>query len=231
MLATRAACRAAQRAGLSTSASDDVKARLRALLRETAQPVAVVTSLLPSPDKTFHGATLSSFTSIAMDPYPLVAFSLKIPSRMASSLRVAHPQLSSHMVVNILSASQASTAILFSRPDLHPHPFEQVGYYLNDEGIPILEGSLGALSCKLASLPLALDDLALSGRNLDAKSTLETAAEAFTSELFIARVTKVEKLAVDDVEAADSHVMPLLHHRREYVTVHTKNSHLPIPKV
>ncbi|KIK62078.1 hypothetical protein GYMLUDRAFT_243215 [Collybiopsis luxurians FD-317 M1] len=93
------------------------------------QPVAVVTSILPSPEKSFHGATLSS--------------------RMAASLRSARPYLFSHMVINILSDTQASTAALsrFSRPDhLHPHPFGKVDYYLEDEGMPFLEGSLGGLT-------------------------------------------------------------------------------------
>ncbi|EGO20648.1 hypothetical protein SERLADRAFT_477058, partial [Serpula lacrymans var. lacrymans S7.9] len=100
---------------------DKTRESLRALLRETAQPVAVVTSLLhaesSSRESTFHGATLSSFTSIALDPHPLIAFSLRVPSRMATSLN-AHDNLtsqlrskkSSHMVINILSASQSHLA-------------------------------------------------------------------------------------------------------------------------
>ncbi|KIK62079.1 hypothetical protein GYMLUDRAFT_138091, partial [Collybiopsis luxurians FD-317 M1] len=200
--------------------TNDVKSKLRSLLRETAQSVAVVTSILPSPDKSFHGATLSSFTSIAMDPYPLVSFSLRTPSRMAASLRGAHPQLSSHMVINILSAAQASTAVLFSRPDLHPQPFENVDYSLNDEGIPVLEGSLGALSCKLASPPIPLDDLLFAGNDSGFESRSRNVEEtsSYTSELFIARVTKVEKLASGGSEASDPHAMPLLYHRRSYAT-------------
>jgi hypothetical protein len=48
---------------------------LLALLRKTAQSVAVITSFMPpgiSKDNgiAYHGVTLSSFTSIAMDPHP-----------------------------------------------------------------------------------------------------------------------------------------------------------------
>jgi len=40
------------------------------------------------PDSTaFHGATLSSFTSLTLHPQPLVAFSLRLPSRLADYLR------------------------------------------------------------------------------------------------------------------------------------------------
>jgi flavin reductase (DIM6/NTAB) family NADH-FMN oxidoreductase RutF len=141
----------------STAAHEHVKRDLRTLLRNTAQPVAVVTSLMPqahssSSGAVYHGATLSSFTSIAMDPYPLVAFALRIPSRMATSLKVACPEQPSHMVVNLLSAEQSSVAVTFSRPDLHPHPFTTVPYILTAEGLPVIVGSLGVMSCKLVSI-------------------------------------------------------------------------------
>ncbi|KAJ3994276.1 flavin reductase like domain-containing protein [Lentinula boryana] len=217
----------------NTHVSDNhVKARLRSLLRETAQPVAVVTSLLHPTDKSpnnYHGATLSSFSSIAMDPYPLVAFSLRMPSRMAASLRSALPEPPSDMVVNILSAAQASTAVLFSRPDLHPNPFQEVGYILNSEGIPVLEGSLGALSCKLTTPPILLDDPGFSGRAFEKNLELEKAEDevssstASTSELFIARVTNIERLALDEVDANDPRTMPLLYHRRNYSTCSPDN--------
>ncbi|KAH6916303.1 flavin reductase like domain-containing protein [Coprinopsis sp. MPI-PUGE-AT-0042] len=101
-----------------SSSSSLLKSQLRTLLRDTAQPVAVVTSLLPnhagsssrslqqlgsppvkgnqSDPSRFHGATLSSFTSISMDPHPLVAFALRIPSRMASTLSEFASELPSH---------------------------------------------------------------------------------------------------------------------------------------
>ncbi|KAF5316780.1 hypothetical protein D9619_006521 [Psilocybe cf. subviscida] len=190
-----------------------LKDDLRALLRDVAQPVAVVTSFMPSGNDApftskapgavaneagagentsqvegsrYHGATLSSFTSIAMDPYPIIAFALRIPSRMATSLSSlvapsassrtrtpssATPPFSppplypSHMVINLLSASQASEAITFSRPDLHPTPFlnptnpNGVKYTLSPDGLPVLRGAVGALSCKLVGPPIPLHDL------------------------------------------------------------------------
>ena len=136
-----------------------LKHDLRELLRETAQPVAVVTSR--SFGTTFHGATLSSFTSIAMDPYPLVSFSLRIPSRMATSLTSSYltsPKVS-YMVINILSAAQADVAVRFSRPDLHKDPFVSTPYHLTEEGLPVIEGSLGALSCTLVTRSWPLQPL------------------------------------------------------------------------
>ena len=167
---------------LGTSSKPNTKEALRELLRATAQPVAVVTSHYPfdgasemktherSPQK-FHGATLSSFTSIALDPHPLVAFSLRIPSRMATSLKQLMGTPSSpsstnssisnsdrkrrdakaDFVINLLSSTQASTAHTFARADLFPDPFRIVPHVITSDGLPVLEGSLGALSCSLVS--------------------------------------------------------------------------------
>lgn len=227
--------RVGQRAGFSTAPNNQLTTQLRSLLRQTAQPVAVITSLLRSPESpnvnSFHGATLSSFSSIAMDPYPLVAFSLRIPSRMATSLTHAFSRkdaldYESDMVINILSAAQASTAVLFSRPDLHRNPFEEISYSLNSDGIPILEQSLGALSCKLALAPIPLDDIGFSGPGMDLDSeqlrseSVPGSGES-TSELFIARVTWIETLPLDlddDIAPNDARALPLLYHRRGYST-------------
>ena len=148
----------------SISTSCETKDAVRRLLRNTAQPVAVVTSYYPFDGDTtdanakhphFHGATLSSFSSIALDPHPLVAFSLRIPSRMATSLKALMEQKTPSLVVNILSETQADTAIRFSRPDLYTEPFRITPYTLSADGLPILNGSLVALSCTLVNcIPL-----------------------------------------------------------------------------
>lgn len=58
----------------------------------TFQPVAVAVASVPptsplAPLAKYHGATLTSFTSLTLHPRPLVAFSLRLPSRMADCLR------------------------------------------------------------------------------------------------------------------------------------------------
>ena len=192
-----------------------LKHDLRILLRDVAQPVAVVTTFMrgdsESTKATFHGATLSSFTSIAMDPYPLITFALRIPSRMATSLNAAASDSlrdPSHMVVNLLSAEQASIAIKFSRPDLHPQPFDSVPYKLTEEGIPMLDGGLGALSCKLLGRPIPLHDLGLLRNSKDA---VPVSKEVVASELFIARVMRVESMS-------ERTLLPLVYYRRCYTT-------------
>lgn len=225
-----------------------VREELRALLRDTAQPVAVITSLMPRKPSSsseydqldrppFHGATLSSFSSIALDPHPLVAFSLRIPSRMATALEAAHEDTGkshtghkrclnppTHMVVNILSAHQADVAVQFSRPDLHPRPFDHVQYSLTEEGLPILTGSLGALSCRLVAASWPLHDLqSLKHGRVKGKgkcSEVVWDGDGVASELFIAQVMRVEDVEADvGEEFGDKRTRtPLLYFRRTYAT-------------
>ena len=236
--------------------------RMRALLRETAQPVAVVTSLMPIPKEhastqpasssaqsssprsplptgsvttttttsSFHGATLSSFTSISMAPHHLVAFSLRVPSRMAASLAdlsSATQQFSSsaHMVINLLAAPQMHAAILFSRPDLHPRPFEDPGiqWSLSRDGLPMLHGCLGALSCRVVGAPWPLNNLAVLGDKPSSKVEGTRDGGDIESELFIAEVLRVEDVPqVVDVGDDTIRTLPLVYHRRSYTTTTDK---------
>ena len=224
-----------------------IKSELRHLLRDMAQPVAVVTSFMPGTNTSsgrsenadiYHGATLSSFTSIAMDPHPLVAFALRIPSRMASALTAlselspkirAPPQ--AHMVVNLLSSSQASAAVRFSRPDLYPTPFrassssgtDNIPYTLNLEGLPIMDNAVGALSCQLVGRPIPLYDLdflqgSMGGDEAVAKMPPLHKGEV-ASELFIARVIRVENVKHSDQELEErERTLPLVYHRQNYTS-------------
>jgi flavin reductase (DIM6/NTAB) family NADH-FMN oxidoreductase RutF len=140
----------------------------------------------------FHSATLSSFTSIAMDPYPLIAFALRMPSRMASSLDAAQPGQASHMVVNLLSAEQASISVKFSRPDWYPEPFSSIPYSLSEEGLPIIDDALGAISCKVVSKAIPLQDLELLKGESSEEMMNPLLEDCPSSKLFIAHATRVK---------------------------------------
>ncbi|KAG2144602.1 flavin reductase like domain-containing protein [Suillus clintonianus] len=219
-----------------------VKQSLRKLLRETAQPVAVVTSTLPDHEtprsdssvqeapSIFHGATLSSFTSIALDPHPLVAFSLRVPSRMALALNAhaAKPQMqmSSHMVINILSAAQPHIARLFSNPNMHPFPFaeSEVQWTRSADGLPVIKGALGALSCTVVGRSLPLSDTRWLHLNMEEWETEVQQVEGGTglaSELFIARVLRVEDVQEPEGQLGNDilRTLPLIYHQRTYTTV------------
>ena len=197
---------------------------LKDVLRDSAQSVAIVTSRMPSenrlgPHSQFHGATLSSFSSIALDPHPLVAFSLRMPSRMATSLQNSDYSQQSHMVINILSACQVSTAIRFANARLNPQPFAETRYSLTEDGLPILHDSLGAISCKLALPPKPLYDLDV----IDLEKDIPREKKRWTgvgvaSELFIARVVRVETVPIDDVNNT-LRTLPLIYHHQGYGTV------------
>ncbi|ORX39099.1 flavin reductase like domain-domain-containing protein [Kockovaella imperatae] len=68
----------------------DISEQLRGVMRNVPQPVALAVARTPSsagePSR-YHGATLSSFTSLTLHPEPLVAFSLRLPSRLADFIR------------------------------------------------------------------------------------------------------------------------------------------------
>ena len=215
--------------------TDETRKKCLSLMRATAQSVSVITAVLRTtePDDAilrpvYHGATLSSFTSIAMYPQPFVSFSLRTPSRMAESLHRDRPHISvkSHLVINLLSASQAHVALRFSLP--REDPFASTEYFLSSEGIPILRGCLGAISCALVgSIPLGdtgPESLLKSGEN----APLEVQSEEQGSELFIARVLRVEKgYSSESISTGnppkdfDEDTLPLVYHHQKYVTIDT----------
>jgi Flavin reductase like domain len=74
----------------------------------------------------------------------------------------------------------------------------------------MLDGSLGALSCKLVLSPIPLHDLGLLG-NGDLKGGVPLSKEGVASELFIARVMRVESMS--------ERTLPLVYYRRYYTTL------------
>ncbi|KAJ1306886.1 hypothetical protein OPQ81_007871 [Rhizoctonia solani] len=176
----------------STLSHSDVVLNLRNLMRSSAQPVTVMTTRLNDAKQTCHGAVLSSFTSVGFDPFPLVAFAIRKPSRLADALhanKLAQPS-SVHGIINILADHQSEISKLFSRPDLYAQPFNSVAYG-EQEGMPILEETIGALSCSVVtSLPLTRGVLNNFGLfPVGSNETTEPAGQS--SELFLARVIQV----------------------------------------
>lgn len=221
-----------------------VREALRPLLQHTAQPVSVLTVRSASGDDAYHGATLSSFSSISFHPFPIISFALQLPSRSADALQshFTEPRATSssnspsspgtvdaHLVINILSAEQSQTAVRFSRPDLHPHPFAdpQTRYTTTPEGNPILLDTLGALSCTLlSSLPLgAAADPHVLARAMEVHALPpreELLPGASASMLYLARVVRVEDTRGGAGRPPKSEAdwpMPLVYHRRQYGTV------------
>ncbi|WFD28261.1 hypothetical protein MNAN1_003269 [Malassezia nana] len=165
---------------------------IRGVMRRSAQPIAVVSAFLPqespsSNTRLIHCTTLSSFTTVSLAP-PLVAFSIRLPSRMADALRAGAsiPSASSdpcpasrptskvpHFLIHILSSTQESLSNFFARPGAPPfdvmatledklHPFHshpmQASTNIPDMLVP--SEALGSLACSLVyQLDLTSPDL------------------------------------------------------------------------
>ncbi|GAA5880847.1 hypothetical protein JCM3774_000498 [Rhodotorula dairenensis] len=195
----------------------------RELFRRVAQPVAVITAHIPdlatdgaSPGKAGsdggagaamqdnHGATLSSLTSISLSP-PLVSFSLRLPSRLATFLSVREDQAtSSEFRVHLLSTEQESVARAFARqaplpapaqpsPPGPPHPLSAASGTQSPPALAAFDSSvfadlesasLGSMRCRVVrQIPLA---------NLDSTSVSTPTPDQPRSELFIAQVDDVQ---------------------------------------
>jgi flavin reductase (DIM6/NTAB) family NADH-FMN oxidoreductase RutF len=204
----------------SSDGESQLSLSIRHLMRSSAQPVAVITTILPRNEKQssstqetassilVHGATLSSFTTVSLDP-PLVAFSLRRPSRLADALESVSSHIP-HFIINVLSTKQEIEASGFSKPGLEPfalssswsaqgtkmgsgnsntHPLSNVPFHpstlAKDAGgisVPILSNSLGSLACSIVSR-LSLNE---------AGSVNAATLDQSGSDLFLAKVHGVE---------------------------------------
>src|ERR1700753_3548870 len=92
------------------------------------------------------------------------------------------------------STCKASTAVRFANARLHPHPFTETQYSLTEDGLPVLHDSLGAISCKLFLPPKPLHDLDVFDLEGDEAREKGWTGTGVASELFIAKVVRVEKV-------------------------------------
>ncbi|WFD24422.1 hypothetical protein MEQU1_003122 [Malassezia equina] len=194
---------------------------IRGVMRRSAQPIAVVSAFLPSEDSNarsqlIHCTTLSSFTTVSLAP-PLVAFSIRLPSRMADALRAGAsvPSSSSglqgasrptskipHFLIHILSSTQESLSNYFARPGAIPfdatapaqddgHPFHSHPMQPSSSvpGMLVPSESLGSLACSLVyQLDLTSPDL--HGTTEFLNGCIHT--DEVGSTLFLAQIHDVE---------------------------------------
>jgi len=88
-----------------------------------------------------HGFTISSFTSLSLDP-PLVLFSLK-----SESPTLPHLRSSKAFTVNVLSSSQAHLSTHFAKAQ--PDKFATVEWETGRTSLPKLAEALVVLECAL----------------------------------------------------------------------------------
>lgn len=146
--------------------SEDNQAQeLKEILRRYPTGVTVVTSLLEGKP---WGGTMNSFTSISLSP-PLVAIFVMENSRTTSAILQT-----GKFVVNILKHDQEDAAKQFASDGVEDK-FEGVKYSSNDDGIPVLDESLGYIECNLHSSQKIADHIMFVGevRNASVINDLE----------------------------------------------------------
>jgi len=117
---------------LSVSAED-----FRRACGRFATGVCVATVL--DPEGTPHGLTVSSFTSVSLDP-PLVLICLGHAVTMIEAFRAA-----SHFAINILSAGQRELSDRFARKGCDR--FDALRWDRGATGVPLLPGVLAQIEC------------------------------------------------------------------------------------
>ena len=122
-------------------------------------PSGVTIVTLKDSDNKPTGITVSSFSSLSLDP-PLCLFSI-------GKEQASRPffETSDHFVVNVLCAEQESIAWQFAKPI--EDKFENVNYTENANGMPIINGNIAHFCCKKWALYEGGDQIILVGEVLD----------------------------------------------------------------
>lgn len=104
-----------------------------------------------------YGMTVSSFTSVSLDP-PLVLVCL---DKRAGFVRELHGSVP--FAVNVLREDQQELAIRFSRPPEHRR-FEHIHWTSGINGAPLLPGTVACFECTLFEHTPAGDHLIVVGK-------------------------------------------------------------------
>jgi len=119
---------------------------LRSVFRQWASGVTVVTASL---DGALHGMTVSSFSSVSLEP-PLISVNIERRTRTFSLMSEAGA-----FAISILANDQQDLAQHFGGgiPDTEER-LDGLSYQLGPLGSPLLEGCLASMECRVqASLP------------------------------------------------------------------------------
>ncbi|CAO3660759.1 unnamed protein product [Umbelopsis vinacea] len=171
---------------------ETIQSEVRSIMRKVPQLVVVVTTAHPEDPDYRRGITVSSFTSIALHPFPLISFCVRKPSRASDLLHVAN-----RFVVQVLSSHQVQQSIAFSSPNQDGiDQFKDTPFYIDPQTHnPVLMGSVGAMHCSTHKV-IVLGD----------------------HELWIAKVDRVDH-GVGSMRGTRDESEPLLYHDRRYHSV------------
>jgi len=91
-----------------------------------------------------HGMTASSFTSVLLDP-PLVLVCVDHRAKVLEHLRGTE-----HLAINVLSEGQHEVSAHFARRG--QNRFDGIEWYAGHEGVPLIQGVLASLECRMHRL-------------------------------------------------------------------------------
>jgi flavin reductase (DIM6/NTAB) family NADH-FMN oxidoreductase RutF len=128
-------------------------AEYRRVIGGFATGVAVVTSMLGDEP---HGMTINSLTSVSLDPI-IVFIALQRGTRTARAV-AEHRRF----VVNLLDDGQEPLSARFARGG-EDH-FKDLEFDWSFDGLPVLQGGLGWLSCEVQEAQTVGDHLTIFGR-------------------------------------------------------------------
>lgn len=131
----------------------------REVMAAVPAPVTILTAA--SDHGRPHGTTVSSFSSLSLDP-PMIFAALNRDSNLLAIIRSSR-----RFGVNVLSSDQVPLAVNFAGKG--PDKFQSVAFTLHEE-VPRIAGVTGWLACDLADLIDGGDHLILVGTVLAAET-------------------------------------------------------------
>jgi len=107
-------------------------------------PTGVTVTTTLGDDGTPHGITVSSFTSVSLDP-PLVLVCIDLRSQMTEHLKMDRP-----FAINILGDHQQHLSVQFSKR--LKDRFDNVPWYPGCNGVPLLSDVPAAFECRVTRM-------------------------------------------------------------------------------
>ncbi|MCE9498964.1 MAG: flavin reductase family protein [Leptospira sp.] len=118
-----------------------------------------VTVITYSDSGSFGGLTVSSFSSLSMEP-PLILFSINMTSPGLEKIRN-----SGAFAVNILATDQENLSNRFSKPGTDRNQLiHENGFALRETGSPLLNNCLASLECRTENIFEGGDHSIVAGR-------------------------------------------------------------------
>lgn len=147
---------------------------LKEILRRYPTGVTVVTSLLEGKP---WGGTMNSFTSVSLNP-PLIAVFVMENSRTTAAI-----QDTGKFIVNIMKHDQEAHSMQFANDGMDDK-FQGVSHRESDDGIPILDNSLGFIECDIYTTQKIADHIMFVGQVKKASVVNDEAALLYYNRAF-----------------------------------------------